>query len=324
MSLTSCTCTELRSMLRNRHLKTSGTKAELIERLHSDRENEISTLRQELREIKKTLKRTKKEFVEIYQAELNHDGYDKPHFYMRIGMVLILAAYIITSARLLEMRDHVDGIQDLFHILTEPISDWLEEHAAVRSIVLITHAILMDALCALVIFHGLFYDDTLRMQVAMISFYTMRNVCQNVMRFPLPEKWRFYTPGLPSILISYDESSDFYFSGHVGAVVMSAFEFHRKEWYTFSKCLWVFAGVIAFVVITTRAHYTVDVIDGILFAILAVRFAHNYTRHIDHFVAKIGNVLGLKSTRGQDGVDDEKIFETVRRAKYVRSGYTVW
>ena len=291
------------------------------------REKEIETLRRELVETKKELQRTKKEFVEVYQAELNHDGYDRPHVYLRLALVACLAAYIIASSKMLEMRDHVDVIVDIGHVITEPLSDWFEENPVLRNTIIISHGILMDSLCAFVIYLGVFHDDTLRMHVALVAFYTMRNVCQNLMRFPLPDKWRFYDPGLPSILISYEECSDFYYSGHVGAVVMSALEFQRREYYRFSKCLMVFACVIALVVITTRAHYTVDVIDGVVFAFIATRFAHNYTRYVDHFFSKIGNMMGLKSTPGVvkfNGDDDEKTFARVRKNFYVAKGHKTW
>ena len=327
MSLGKYTCAELRTMLRNRNLKISGTKQELIERLEEFRESEILTLRRELDEMKRELRRTKKEFVEVYQAELNHEGYNRPHVYLRFACVGLLAAYIITSSKLLEMRDHVDSIADIGHDITEPLSDWMEEHPVVRNTIIIAHGLLMDSLCALVIYLGVFHDDTMRLHVALVAFYTMRNVCQNLMRFPLPDKWRFYDPGLPSILISYEECSDFYFSGHVGAVVMSALEFQRREYYTMANCLRMFACVIALIVITTRAHYTVDVIDGVIFAFVATRFAHNYTRYVDHFFSKIGSMMGLKPTRGDirfNGDDDEKTFARVRKNMYIENGHRTW
>ena len=108
---------------------------------------------------------------------------------------------------------------------------------------------------------------------------------------------------------------------------MSALEFQRREYYTMANCLRVFACVIALIVITTRAHYTVDVIDGVIFAFIATRFAHNYTRYVDHFFSKIGSMMGLKPTRGDirfNGDDDEKTFARVRKNMYVENGHKTW
>jgi len=311
-------------MMRKRNLKVSGTKQELVERLQMYRENEIASLRRELEETKKKLIKTKREFVEIHQAELNHDGYDKPHLYVRAVTVLFLGVYIIAAGKLLEWRDHVDHISDFGHDLTEPISDWMEENPIIRNTIMIIHGVSMDSLCALIIYLGVFHDDTMRMHVAMIAFYTMRYWCQNLMRLPMPEKWRFYYPGLPSVLVSYDECSDFYFSGHVGAVVLAVIEFERRQWYRMARSLKVFACIMAAVVITTRAHYTVDCIDGVVFAYIAGRFAHNYTRYVDHFFSKIGRAFGLKSTRGDSGNDIDNVFDSVHRTYYVGRGFKVW
>ena len=40
-----------------------------------------------------------------------------------------------------------------------------------------------------------------------------------------PEDWFWDDPGVPSIVVGYLRTNDFFFSGHVGMPIINAFEF---------------------------------------------------------------------------------------------------
>jgi|Transcript_21313 hypothetical protein len=67
-------------------------------------------------------------------------------------------------------------------------------------------------------------------------------------------------------MVYYGESSDFFYSGHVGVTLFLSMEnFHNNNLITgvFSFVLMMFN---AFLMIITRSHYTIDIIAGIIFA----------------------------------------------------------
>eukprot|EP00939_MAST-03C_sp_MAST-3C-sp1_P003390 g3390.t1 len=248
----SMTCKELKSELRKRRAKVSGTKAELRRRLLDMSGNDdgepsmkmfrndsvlsatnamrrrIQELESELKETKRNLQSIQKDYIDTYWPERRHEKYDYVSLTGRLILFAFLGVYIFSSAKVIEALPHVDAIFDLGHHVTEPLSDWMTTHPGIRNPMVILHAILMDGLCALMIIIGLFYDRTLRIHVAMFTFYTFRNLCQVAIRFPLPDKWRFHDPGFPSVLISYEVASDFYFSGHAGSAFLAALEFRRR------------------------------------------------------------------------------------------------
>lgn len=282
----------------------------------------VASLRSELSVLKRELLSVKKEIVEIYRSEENHEGYGKPSLATRVLLFSFLAAYIILSSKALEWRDHVSEIFDLGHYATESLSDWMTVRPHLRDPLIAAHGVAMDALCAFVAYLNLFHDDTMSIHVALFSFYTFRNIAQNVMRFPLPDKWRFHDPGFPSILVSYDEVSDFYFSGHVGSILLAAFDFQRRGWTTCARLSFAFSALIAVVVITTRAHYTVDVIDGVVFAFLSCRIAHNYVRYVDHFFGSFGSSSSNDDDSDSDPLSEksakriEALYEAIKRTEY--------
>ena len=84
---------------------------------------------------------------------------------------------------------------------------------------------------------------------------------------PEPDGMIWRDPGFPSLLVTYNVTSDFFFSGHTGITVLGAVELSRL-----GGRRWLYLGIlIALFEITTvlvlRAHYTMDVFTGIVTAL---------------------------------------------------------
>lgn len=84
------------------------------------------------------------------------------------------------------------------------------------------------------------------------------------MQFPEDYIWEY--PGFPSLTVTYKPTSDFFFSGHVGAMTFCALENYSVENYAMMS-LAIFAMFFeSFVLLVTRAHYSIDLISGVVFA----------------------------------------------------------
>ena len=97
-------------------------------------------------------------------------------------------------------------------------------------------------------------------------FYGFRTFCQTIflMRYPDGLTWSY--PGFPSVVVPYVNSSDFFFSGHLGILTFLLLE-NRESKDTLMT--WVSVVSIAFefwMMVVLRAHYTIDLISGIVFA----------------------------------------------------------
>lgn len=92
-----------------------------------------------------------------------------------------------------------------------------------------------------------------------------------------PEGYLWSYPGLPSLTIAYHDTSDFYFSGHVGSCTMFLLENYalgEKNLFYITLFILINEGVF---LIFTRSHYIIDLISGFVFTFLAHRAAEYIT-----------------------------------------------
>lgn len=105
------------------------------------------------------------------------------------------------------------------------------------------------------------------------------------MRVPDDFIWDY--PGFPSIMVYYGESSDFFYSGHVGVCLFLALEnFAHDNLITgvFSLLLMVLTG---FIMIISRAHYFIDIVAGIVFSHYFWIMSERVAPYLDRFIKKV-------------------------------------
>jgi hypothetical protein len=163
-------------------------------------------------------------------------------------------------------RKTKDGIiDDAFHRLTAPVNQYFHKNSRHADLVLILSSAFIDIFGIFLICASIF-GNSFRPFVAMLIVYASRQSFQAICALPVPDGMIWRSPGVPSLLVTYDVGNDFFFSGHTCIAVIATIElFHLNIW------LGIAAAVIALlemtVVIVLRAHYTMDVFTAILAAI---------------------------------------------------------
>ena len=95
--------------------------------------------------------------------------------------------------------------------------------------------------------------------------------------------WR--SPGFFSFVVPYEHTRDFFFSGHTGGlfiVTCEAFKLGLRK-----------IGILAFIsllymmnmLVTTRVHYIIDVVGGLIFAIWSYRQSVRYVIFFDKLLS---------------------------------------
>ena len=98
-------------------------------------------------------------------------------------------------------------------------------------------------------------------------FYIIRSFTIKIGQWPTIDFMIFKNIPFPSIMISYEETNDFYFSGHTGLCFVLFLEhYHRKNLAIWVVSLFFFFYTV-FMLIYTGAHYTNDVIIGFICSI---------------------------------------------------------
>ena len=76
----------------------------------------------------------------------------------------------------------------------------------------------------------------------------------------------WYDPGFPSLVVPYHDTNDFFFSGHLGSIVLWMLEFHTGG----HKCMvyycWILIVFMWTFLTMMRVHYCIDLVTGLIAA----------------------------------------------------------
>jgi hypothetical protein len=165
-----------------------------------------------------------------------------------------------------------DGIHDL---LATP-HQFLIDHPPVADRLLILSSAVIDLVGVSLLAVSIF-GSSVRPFLGLLLVFAMRQICQLLCALPPPTGMIWRDPGVPTLLVTYDVATDFFFSGHTALAVLGAVELTRilgRRWLLLGVFIVLFEATT---VLLVRAHYTMDVFTGAVAAryatILAQRWA---------------------------------------------------
>jgi cellulose synthase/poly-beta-1,6-N-acetylglucosamine synthase-like glycosyltransferase len=114
-------------------------------------------------------------------------------------------------------------------------------------------------------------------------FYGLRGLCNVIYMMKAPEGLIWESPGIPSATVSYHDTTDFFFSGHVGINLIVAIELYKfgRIYLSYISCIGIVVQIITMLVF--RGHYAVDIIAGLIAGHYCNLVAHKYSKYIDVF-----------------------------------------
>jgi hypothetical protein len=200
-----------------------------------------------------------------------------------------LAAWFWTQ-ELIGSRTQPEGsapaIGDGVHQLLSAANRYLAEHPATADHLLICSSAVIDLLGVFLLAASIF-GPSVRPFLGLLLLFAMRQICQLLCALPSPTGmiWRY--PGVPSLLVTYDVATDFFFSGHTGLAVLGAVELSRLgggRWWISGTLIVLFESTT---VLLLRAHYTMDVFTGAVAARYATILAQRWAPGCDGWLARL-------------------------------------
>ena len=161
--------------------------------------------------------------------------------------------------------NNVDCMWDGLFELTEPINAFFVANNPSRHLLLIFSSFLIDLQYVYFCIHYMLWGKSARPLIFLSLFYLFRMMIQNIfmMKYPTGMAWDY--PGIPSLVISYAYTTDFFFSGHAGIMVFTTLENYKNN-NIVMMWLSIFSVFVEFfVMIVLRGHYSIDLISGIVF-----------------------------------------------------------
>ena len=113
---------------------------------------------------------------------------------------------------------------------------------------------------------------------------------------PFPEGWVWDFPGFYSLMNIYGRQSDFFWSGHVGIMLLFTIELYHlrfRKLIIFQIMNTFFVGIT---VIVFRIHYTSDVVAGLIIAHWCYYVSGFWIGYLDPYLIKDFNLEPKRST----------------------------
>lgn len=192
----------------------------------------------------------------------------KKVFICRAGFMVFVTTFTVFNAftAFAIQPNSVSCIYDGIFELTAPINEYFRQEKATRDSILIFSSFLIDVLLIWFCIRYAIWGKSSRQIIFFLLFYGTRAVVQSIFLMRKPEGYCWEYPGFPSITVSYQPTSDFFYSGHVGVVLFCGLENKYlgdtyMMWVAFSVCF-----LESLVMIFLRGHYSIDLISGLVFS----------------------------------------------------------
>ncbi|HEY1262009.1 MAG TPA: phosphatase PAP2-related protein [Terriglobales bacterium] len=190
---------------------------------------------------------------------------------------VILVIWFWTQSLIGQRMLPASGLGDGMHTLFAGWNQYLHGHPRAANALLIISSAFIDLMALFLLGRWIFAGD-LRPFAGLVALMAMRQLCQALCALPPPPGIIWHYPGFPSLLVTYGVANDFFFSGHTAIAVFAGTEIARlrRSWLTLLAFVVVLFEIVS--VLVLRAHYTMDVVTGILAALYVSRQASVFNR----------------------------------------------
>lgn len=135
--------------------------------------------------------------------------------------------------------------------------DYLKSHPRLLNIVIIASSFTIDFISVFILGFFVMYARSPRIIYSMFIFYGTRTICQANFLFEYPKGMIFRDPGVFSLTVPYGVTSDFYFSGHSGFLVLATMELIQMKWIFLAFLNFISTLYTAWMLLATQGHYSI-------------------------------------------------------------------
>ena len=198
---------------------------------------------------------------------------------------VVLAIWFWTQSLLGARTAPVGGVGDALHDLTTRLNSYFAANPGAANALLIGSSAGIDSLGVFLLGSWLF-GGSIRPFLGLVMLMLLRQLVEALCSLPVPPGMIWHDPGFPSLLVTYRVANDFFFSGHTAIAVFGALELSRfrRTWLTAAAILLVLFEVST--VLILRAHYTMDVLAGMLAALAIARLSERHSPALDRWLTE--------------------------------------
>ncbi len=199
---------------------------------------------------------------------------------------LALAVWFWTQSLIGAKTLPASGLGDGLHSLLAPLNESLHAHPQFADGLLIVSSAFID-LFGIFLLGAWILGKSVRPFLGLVLVLGLRQIFQGLVALPPTAGMIWHYPGFPSLLVTYGVANDFFFSGHTAVAVLGAVELGRlgRPWLGgVGVALAIFEVVV---VLTLRAHYTIDVFTGAIAALYVAQITERIALTCDAALARL-------------------------------------
>jgi len=176
-----------------------------------------------------------------------------------------------------------DCLHDNLMDFLQPVNDFINDNPFWRDFFQGISSGLLDLTFLITFVPWVIKGTTGRPVYCMAIFYLIRGLVQQVIIMGFPSGYWWYSPGFPSLVVPYGRDSDFFFSGHVGFLMICSCEnwVVGRRWLFW--CGMVMEIYLIFVLVSYRVHYSTDIIAGLFISHWVFMVMCKHSPSIDKF-----------------------------------------
>ena len=188
-------------------------------------------------------------------------------YLMRI-VLLMLIIFLLSkhSKNVFEDDKYMECNFDSIHKFTDIANSYIHENHFIRKTLMIISSLLIDISVLSLGFNWFIYGKSWSTLLSIGLFYVLRGLCNIIYMMKIPDGLIWQFPGIPSLTVSYHDTTDFFFSGHVGINLIAAIELKnfKVRYFTSLSFIGILFQIITMIIL--RGHYLVDIVAGLISA----------------------------------------------------------
>jgi hypothetical protein len=165
-----------------------------------------------------------------------------------------------------------------------------------RHALLIISSVAMDLLVYTSFYVFVNYSTNWVYLISLFIFYSIRQIMLSLFVFRFPQGYIFDLPSISSLTVSYFKTNDFFYSGHIGILVIIYYEFRELMINKFI-CLIILLVIFleSFTMLALRGHYFVDILFGVIMGIYCYKKANTIEKYFNTSLGICDEKLKLNS-----------------------------
>jgi len=144
-------------------------------------------------------------------------------------------------------------------ILTSGVNNFFKYHTKLLTLFTITSSLFLDLTIIFIMIDAVNNGQSREISILWSSII-LRQLSQLIVQIKPVNSLLWKYPGIPSIFVNYNVTTDFYFSGHTVCAVVGYLFLHRLKYFLIGWLFLIFE--ISFISIT-HSHYYPDIFTGI-------------------------------------------------------------